>query len=254
MQRYRLSMVMAVGIVLVLAVAILANLGSSQSRAQADDGALLQMPDFPPTPTVPAAPSDNPSLQGASIFSDAFVADGALPAGWQVIDLGQIMPGEESVWRVAGGRLIQDRTARASNPASRITLAVNGDANLSDYTVSAKAFDLANATIGLVARAQGQSFYQFAWYAKDVSEEKKLVLEKVIDGNSTILAIADGPGYEHRTWYTLGLQVSGSSIRALIDGKVVLEATDSSLTNGQFGVSTVAFGAVTFDNVVVTVP
>lgn len=254
MQRYRLSMVMAVGIVVALAVAVLANLGTSQSRVQADDGALLQMPDFPPTPTVPSAPADNPSLQGASIFSDSFASDGPLPAGWKVVDLGQVLPGEESVWRVSAGRLIQDRTARASNPDTRVTLAVAGDTSLSNYTVSAKAFDMSNATVGLVARVQGQSFYRFSWYANDVSEPQKLVLDKVIDGVATPLAIADGPGYEHRKWYTLSLQVNGSSIRALVDDKAVLEATDSSLSSGQFGVSTVAFGAVSFDNVVVTVP
>lgn len=254
MQRYRLSMVMAVGIVMLLAIAVLANLGTSQGRAEADDGALLQMPDFPPTPTMPPAPSDNSVLQGTTAFSDSFATDGALPASWQVVDPGPIVPGEESIWRIADGRLIQDRTAQASNPATRITQAVTGDPGMTDYTVSARAFDMSNAMIGLVARRQNESFYRFAWYANDVSEGQKLVLEKVIDGVATPLAVADGPGYEHRRWYTLSLRVSGSTIQALVDGNPVLEANDSSLTSGQFGVTTVAFGAVSFDDIVVAAP
>jgi hypothetical protein len=212
------------------------------------------MPAFPPTPTVPPAPASGPTLQGgATLFADSFDSDASL-ANWQIADVGEVYPGEESVWRTENGTLLQDRTAYARNPDFRDTMVLTGDAEWKDYTISAKAYNAANAVLGLVARQQDSSFYRFRWFAAETDGDTKMVLEKVVDGQITALASAPAPGHDYRRWYTISLTVSGSTITASIDGAPVLQATDSTLTSGRAGVTTIAFGAVNFDDVSVTAP
>jgi hypothetical protein len=254
MQRYRLPLVVAVGLVAVVAMLAMAgNGGTTTSRAE-EGPALLQMPDFPPTPTVPPAPVAGPSLQSANtLFADSFSSDASL-ANWQIMDIGEVIPGEESVWRVVDGRFLQDRTARAYNPDFRDTIALTGEESWSNYTISANVYDAANAVVGLVVRQQGESFYRFRWFVSGTEGDRKLVLEKVVDGQVTELAGAAGPGYEHYRWYNVSLSANGSQLTVKIDGAVVLEANDTSISTGRAGVTTTAFGTVNFDDVTVTAP
>jgi hypothetical protein len=252
MQRFRLAMITAIGLVALVAIGAMASAGSTKTQAE-EGAALLQMPDFPPTPTISSAPAPQRLRGGTTLFSDSFDTASALKS-WQIVDVQQPLPGEESVWRIEGGRLLQDRTARAYNPDFRDTMAVTGDSSWTDYTVSAQVYDAANATVGLVARRQGNSFYRFRWFADGVSGDRKLAIEKVVDGTVTELARASAPGYQHYRWYTIGLSVSGSQITALVDGSPVLQASDTALASGQAGVTTVAFGAVSFDDVQIVTP
>jgi len=48
--------------------------------------------------------------------------------------------------------------------------------------------------------------------------------------------------------------VAGSQIRVTLDGKVVAEATDSTLTSGQAGIYTRALGGIRFDDFRVATP
>jgi hypothetical protein len=253
MQRYRLSIVVAIGLVALVAIGVLAGAGSTSSRAE-EAPPLLQMPDFPPTPTIPPQPASIARLQsGATLFSDSFDTADSLK-NWQIVDLQQVVPGEESVWRVVDGRLLQDRTAQSYNPDFRDTMALTGSTEWTNYTISSKVYDSANATMGLVARYQGGSFYRFRMFLEGSAGDRKLVLEKVVNGVATELSSAGSPGYAHNRWYTIALSVSGSQIQATIDGAPVLQATDSTLASGQAGVTTIAFGAVNFDDVTVTAP
>lgn len=253
MQRYRISIVVAVGLVMLIAIGVLAGTGSPSSRAE-ESQPLLQMPDFPPTPTIPPQPATSARVQGGvTLFSDGFDTDASLQ-NWQVVDLQQVVPGEESVWRIAEGRLLQDRTAQSYNPDFRDTMALTGNGDWADYTISSKVYDSASATLGLVARRQGDNFYRFRMFSEGTSGERKLVLEKVVNGVATELASAGGSGYAHNRWYTIALSVSGPQIQATIDGAPALQATDSTFTSGQAGVTTIAFGAVHFDDVTVTTP
>ncbi|MDZ4721576.1 MAG: hypothetical protein SH847_24185 [Roseiflexaceae bacterium] len=253
MQRYRLSIVVAVGLVALVAIGVLVGAGSSNSQAE-ESQPLLQMPDFPPTPTIPPQPASVARLQsGATLFSDSFDTADSLK-NWQIVDVQQALPGEESVWKVVDGRLLQDRTARAYNPDFRDTMAITGSPEWTNYTISSKVYDAASATLGLVVRRQGDSFYRFRMFADGTSGDQKLVLEKVVGGVATELASSGGPGYAHNRWYTIAVSVSGPQIQATIDGALVLQATDSALTRGQAGLTTIAFGAVNFDDVMVTTP
>lgn len=250
MQRYRLSIVVAVGLVALLVIGVMTGTGSQSSLAE-EGQAILQMPDFPPTPTIPPAPPQRQVAGGPVLFTDSFDSTASL-TNWQIIDVEQPLPGEESVWKVVDGRLNQDRTARAYNPDFRDTMAITGSSDWSNYTVTAEVYDAASATVGLVARYQGGSFYRLRMFADGTEGSRTIVLEKVVDGIATELASANTTGYQHYRWYTIALSVNGSQIQASVDGVTALQATDGSLTAGQAGVTTIAFGAVSFDSVTIT--
>jgi hypothetical protein len=250
MQRYRISIVAIAGLLALLLIGGLTGLGGTSSRASEDAG-ILQMPAFPPTPTIPPVPPQRQLAGGGAILAADNFASSTL-GNWQIIDVQNALPGEESVWRVIDGRLAQDRTAYANNPDFRDTMAVIGDAQWADYTISVAAYDSASATMGVVVRQQGNSFYRFRIYSSGTDGDNKLVLERVIDGEAAILASAAGPGYEHNRWYNLAFGAKGDQLEASIDGVVVLQATDASISQGKAGVTTIAFGAVRFDDVVVT--
>jgi hypothetical protein len=81
----------------------------------------------------------------------------------------------------------------------------------------------------------------------------KLVLERVDQGVARALVEINGPGFSERAWHTLGLTVSGGSLRATLDGQVVAEAEDSApLPAGRAGLYTRASGGILFDDFLVT--
>jgi hypothetical protein len=226
-------------------------------RAQ-DSQPLLEYPEFAPTPTIAVVP-EAPALEGvaaksesAPLFADSFGGEKA--SAWQFADLSDVLPEERAAWIVADGRLAQNGTQIPYTPKTHETAAFVGDAAWSDYTVSAKVYDQINGTFGLIARRSGESFYRYRVIANYFDVTPKQVLEKVVDGVATPLVEVAGPGYEPRQWYTVTMSVSGSTIRVWLDGELVAEATDSTLTTGQAGLYTVAAGNIFFDDVSITAP
>jgi pectate lyase len=55
------------------------------------------------------------------------------------------------------------------------------------------------------------------------------------------------------TWYTVKLEIKGSTLNAYLDGGLMDTATDTSLTSGAIGVGIVN-GSAQFDDVKVTAP
>lgn len=85
---------------------------------------------------------------------------------------------------------------------------------------------------------------------------------KVGNGEASIRKLVDGAIFELArapftpgigNWYTLRLEVVGTSLRAYIDNRFLLKATDSSHSAGKYGVVTYRASA-TFDNFAVTQP
>ncbi len=255
MKHQRIVMATLAGLSLLVVLGVLA-VGLSP-RGQAGElpepTSILQYPDRTPTPTVAAQPTQAPSLAGVALFADDFATEASL-ANWTFVDLEQVLPGTQSVWIVEDGRLVQNRTAEANNPNTREVLAVTGPTSWTDYTITARVYDQGNATFGLVARRQGDSFYRYRIIADSYEATPKQVLEKVVDGVATPLVTVDAPGYEQRRWYTVSLSVIGSTIQVTLDGNIVAQASDPSLTSGQAGLYTRALGDILFDDVVVTAP
>ncbi len=239
-------------IVVALSLAFGVNFGGSGQAQETLPTPLLQMPEYPPTPTVAPPPVDEPQPAATALFAADFTDPQALD-NWTIVELDDtVIPEARSLWAIEDGRLVQNRTAAANNPSTQETLAVIGDASWTDYAISAKVYNQTNATFGLVARYQDGSFYRYRSIANRFESTPKQVLEKVVDGVPTTLATVDQIGHDEYRWYSVTLRVNGTTIQALVDGKVVAEADDATLTNGQAGVYTRALGGILFDDITVT--
>lgn len=255
MKRQRLFVAIIAGVASLIVLGVL-GVGLTRSGQAQDEPLpppLVEYPDVPPTPTLAPRPPDPARPAANMLFADSFDAVRSLD-DWTIIELEETIPGEQSVWTVEDGSLVQDRTAAAGNPSVRGTAAVTGPASWTDYTITAKVYDQNNGTFGLIARRQGNSFYRYRLIANEFEDTPRQVLEKVVDGVATPLAEVETPGYDQLTWHVVSLRVVGSTIQASLDGKVVAEATDAALSSGQAGLYTVAVGGILFDDVTVTAP
>jgi hypothetical protein len=238
-----------------LSVLLIGLLGlNARGSGHAEEGApILTYPDLTPTATIAPPPTSGPGVAGAPLLVEGFDSAAAL-ARWEIVDPADLAPADRANWRIEDGVLLQIGTGAASSPNLHETMALAGDPAWTDYTVSAKVYDQYNATFGLVARRQGNSFYRYRIVANALAGTPKQVLEKVVDGAATPLIALDGPGYERRQWHVAALSVAGPSIRVTLDGAVVAEATDATLMSGQAGLYTRALGGIRFDDVAVTTP
>ncbi|GIJ60835.1 pectate lyase family protein [Virgisporangium aurantiacum] len=174
------------------------------------------------------------SASAATLFSDNF--DDGNSAGWTTAG------GSWSVVTDGSGVLRQAGTS--SDARARA-----GTASWTDYAVTARvrptAFNGSNRFVAVLARAQSNtSYYYLALRSNNTVELKKLV-----NGSSTTLATASVT-VTVGTWYTLRLEVSGTSLRGTVNGGAATSATDSQFGSGQIGVAT--FNATaSFDDVVV---
>lgn len=252
MKRHRVPALVGVGAAIVVMIVALGLLESVRG-SRAEEGTLLRLPSFAPTPTIGQAPPDTQARGSKTMFADSFAGEASL-ASWSFVDLEQVLPEDTSVWTVQDGQLQQSRTGAAAAPSQQETLAVTGKSDWTNYVVSAKVYDFQNATFGLVARRQGNSFYRYRVIADLYEDTPKQILEKVVNGVATPLATLDGPGYSKRQWHSVSMSVVGPSITVQLDGKQVLTASDSSLTSGQAGLYTRAFGGIRFDDVTIAQP
>jgi hypothetical protein len=200
---------------------------------------------MPPAPTTPAQ-----LTAGNIVYESDFAAESALN-DWQIVDLDSVLPESRSVWAVEDGMLNQARTANLGNPSPQETLALIDTGELADYTITAKFYDEGNGNAGLVARVQDDSFYRYRLIANFYADTPKQVLEKVEDGVVTALASVEAPGYELYAWNTVSLSVNGSIIQVTLNGELVAEVEDASLSSGAAGLYTRAIGSLAFDDVMV---
>jgi hypothetical protein len=246
-------------VVLILAslvsVAVIALIGLSVTRrGRAEEGApILTYPDITPTVTIAPVPASKPNVAGVPLLSQSFDSADAL-TGWEIFDPDAMIPEDKANWEIQDGVLVQAGTGAAHDPNTNETMAITGEQSWTDYTISTKVYDQENASFGLIARRQGNSFYRYRIIASSLSGTPKQVLEKVVDGVSTTLFTLESPGYEQRQWHTVALSVAGPNLRVTLDGAVVAEATDATLKSGQAGLYTRALGGIRFDDVSVTAP
>jgi len=170
-----------------------------------------------------------------TLFSDDF-EDGN-SSGWS---------GSGGSWSVAtdGTRVL--RQGGTSSDA-RFTA---GTQSWTAYSVQARvkptAFSGSNRFVAVLARVQSNtSYYYVALRGNNTVELKKLV-----NGSSTTLDTASLT-VSTNTWYTVRLDVSGTSLRGYVNGNLLTEATDSQFSTGRIGVATF-YGAANFDDVVVS--
>ncbi|MEJ3745899.1 LamG-like jellyroll fold domain-containing protein [Actinomycetes bacterium KLBMP 9797] len=170
----------------------------------------------------------------ATLFADDF-EDGN-SSGWS---------GSGGSWSVAADGSQVLRQAGTSSDA-RFTA---GTQSWAAYSVQARvkptAWNGTNRFVALLARVQSNtSYYYLALRGNNTVELKKLV-----GGSSTTLDTAS-LAVSVNTWYTVRLDVSGTSLRGYVNGALLTEATDSQYGTGRVGVATF-YGSAHFDDVVV---
>ena len=172
----------------------------------------------------------------ATLFSDDF-QDGN-SAGWTTSGgtWTVVADGSTQVFRQSGTS--SDARARA------------GTTTWTNYTVTARvkptAVNGSNRFAALLARVQSNtSYYYLALRSNNTVELKKLV-----GGSSTTLATGAAT-FTLNSWYTLSLDVSGTTLRGSVNGGTPLVANDSQFASGQVGVATFN-AAANFDDVLVT--
>ena len=174
------------------------------------------------------------SASAATLFSDDFNdgnASGWTTSGgtWSVVTDGT------GVYRQSGTS--GDARARA------------GQSSWTNYSVTARvkptAVNGTNRFAAVLARTQSAtSYYYVALRSSNTVELKKLV-------NGTATTLASAPiTFTLNTWYTLRLEVTGTTLRSTVNGGTALQATDTQYAAGGIGVAT--FNATAnFDDVIV---
>ncbi|WP_049558163.1 pectate lyase family protein [Nonomuraea sp. SBT364] len=108
------------------------------------------------------------------------------------------------------------------------------------------AFNGPGRHVAVLARAQNTSSY----YYLGLGDAGTVVLGKRSGGSPATLdsaAAAVGTG----TWYTLRLEVFGTTLRGFVDGVEVVSATDSAFASGRAGLAT-HYASAVFDDVLVS--
>lgn len=255
MKYHRIFIAVAASLSIVIVLSVLGQ-GLSRRGQAGEEPLPTPMFDFQPEPTatLPVPPTDVAMIASETLFSDGFATEESLQS-WTFLDLAEdLLPENQAVWQIENGYLLQDATGPAATSDPHEILAVTGPSSWTDYTITADVYDRYNATFGLVARRQGNSFYRYRVLAEPSTNGSMHVVEKVIDGVVTPLVEVNGPGYTYQRWYSVTLSVVGSTITVMLDGETVATATDTTLTNGQGGLYTLALGGILFDNVQIVAP
>ena len=112
--------------------------------------------------------------------------------------------------------------------------------------VKALRFNGSDRFLAVIARAQGATSY----YYLALRNSNRVELKKLVGGSSTVLASAPFT-VTSGVFYTLRLDVSGSSLSGSVNGTQLVSASDSQFAAGRIGVATFNTSAE-FDDVLVT--
>ncbi len=149
-------------------------------------------------------------------------------------------------WSVAtDGSRVYRQGGTSSDARSRA-----GSTSWTNYSVQtrvkATAFNGSNRFVAVIGRAQSNtSYYYLALRSNNTVELKKLV-----GGSSTTLG-SRAQTVTLNSWYTLKLEMSGTTLRGYVNGTQVATATDSQFSAGNMGVATFNASA-NFDDVEVS--
>ncbi len=188
--------------------------------------------------------------------------------GWEVIDDVEPQFGP-SDWRVEGGTLVQRSNIWSYAPVELETKyhlgthVATGDKNWADYAMNALVRSTDNDGVGLIFRYQDErNYYRIllmndpAWSGRDSSgvavNTPLQRLQKFVDGEPVILAEnkvsqAYPPGF-----FALTADVRGDTLRAYLNGALILSALDDTYHSGRIGLLSYANTGAYYDSVSVT--
>jgi len=161
--------------------------------------------------------------------------------------------GNADGWTIAGGTwsVVMDGSyVYSQSAASARARASAGSSAWTDYAVTARIKPVnlqagSSYYVALGARYQSSANFYFLDMRTD-----RIAIRRFVDNSSTVLSYTNYtvmPG----TWYTVTLEVNGSTLKGYINGAQVLTCTDSTFSSGAIALSTYNATAE-FDDVVVT--
>jgi hypothetical protein len=161
--------------------------------------------------------------------------------------------GDSSGWSKSGGTwaVVADgsQTVRQSNAGSENARLFAGTTSWTAYTVQARVKPLSLGSgghAGLLARANGSTtFYRLALLTGNQVQLQAVKGSAVTVLGSAARTVATG------TWYTLAIEVNGSTVRGTVDGSQVAQGSSSVSGAGRIGLQTV-YASAAFDDVSVT--
>ena len=173
-------------------------------------------------------------VHAATLFSDNF--DDGDANGWTTQN------GKWSVVQDSGSYVFYQSSTNEGR-------AWTGSSSWTNYTVEAKVkvenFNGSNRTYVCARMKDGNNYY-----AASLVGGGKLEIRKKVSGSTSTL-VSKNYALSTGTWYTVKLEVNGSSIKMYVNDALQLSATDSSLSSGGIGV--IAYKTVAkFDNIVVS--
>lgn len=157
-----------------------------------------------------------------------------------------------SSWSKSGGTwtTVSDgsQVARQSNAGSENARLFNGSNSWTAYSVQARVKPLtlgSGGFAGLLARASGSTkFYRLALLSGN-----QVQLQAVSGSSVTVLGTVSHP-VSTGSWYTLLIDVNGSTIRATVDGVQVASGSSTLSSAGRIGLQT-SYASASFDDLVV---
>ncbi len=200
-----------------------------------------------PRPAIASAPVVVPTgdEQGNVVLDAKFNSDQDL-AGWNLV--GVKVPNGKPLWTVQDGTLTQ-RGVDGVETLEELTGFVTGDPSWTDVTVRVNALSRGTRELGVIVRQNGESYYRFRTLVFGTgTNQGNRILEKVVNGQVTRLAVFEGPELDADTWYTLAITARGSTLSCYINGKLLGSVDDTSLSAGRAGVSTLAMSGAFFKN------
>jgi pectate lyase len=177
-----------------------------------------------------------PSASAATLLSDNFEdgnADGWSKSGgaWSIVTDGS-------------------RVYRQTNLSSELARAFAGSTSWTNYTVQARvrplAFDGSGRFVGISARTSGATkFYRLALLNSNRAELQ------AVNGSSVTVIGGVSRTVSTGTWYTLRIEVSGTTIRGFVDNTQIASGSNSMEDNGRIALQTF-HATASFDDVFVS--
>ena len=140
-------------------------------------------------------------------------------------------------------------SGRAAPPAGALSLARKpGSANWDEYSVKVSAKDNAGAAVGLAFYCiDAKNYHLFRWNGKTSDKPVKEIV-RVRNGAETVLASVPG-GYKPGEWYSLRVDVQGTTAKAFVEDNLIAAVKDPELTGGTVGLYTQSNRGTHFDDV-----
>jgi hypothetical protein len=155
----------------------------------------------------------------------------------------------QGAWiRVTDGTTVFQQYSVASG--ARVTTGVDADDQIVQARVKATQYAAGTGDrwFGVLARMRDDNnTYYVTLRNNNTVSLRKLVNGAIVTLDEAPLTVTLG------TWYTLRLEAIGTSLRTYVNGRLLLEANDSTHTKGTYGLAT-SKTAARFDDVVVSQP